>query len=31
MTPPYPDCLRDIDAGIARLRAAGARRIVVAG
>src|ERR1700759_851823 len=27
----YPDCLRDIDAAIARLRAAGARRIVMAG
>jgi len=28
---PYPDCLRDIDAAIATLRAGGARRIVVAG
>lgn len=27
----YQDCFRDIDAAIARLRAAGARRIVVAG
>src|SRR5690242_4523838 len=27
----FPDCLRDIDAAIARLRAADARRIVVAG
>jgi esterase/lipase len=27
----YQDCFRDIDASIARLRAAGARRIVVAG
>lgn len=28
---PFPDCLRDIDTAIAALRAAGARRIVVAG
>jgi esterase/lipase len=28
---PYPDCLREVDAAIAALRAAGARRIVVAG
>ena len=28
---PFPDCLREIDTSIAALRAAGARRIVVAG